>query len=188
MAVVYFKRYRMQIDLRNREIEPGEVPAAYRLHAWRRRLIPAHAEAKCNSFKNELDAHVFPSLAHPEGCLRLMREIESRSGFVPQATWLLTWIDPQTGRREHCGTVQGIHDQADLGSIQNIGIAAPHRGKGLGGLIIRHCLHGFQQVGVNFVGLEVTAVNLGAIRLYERIGFSTQRVVYKIVEVPTPKD
>ncbi len=112
-----------------------------------------------------------------------MREISTRQGFVPEATWLLTYIDPATGRRENCGTVQGIREQTDVGSIQNIGIVAAHRGKGLGSRIVNHCLQGFQDVGVQFVTLEVTAHNIGAFRLYERLGFKVLKVVFKSAEI-----
>jgi hypothetical protein len=44
-------------------------------------------------------------------------------------------------------------------------------------------LHGFQSAGLRRVFLEVTAQNDGAIRLYQRLGFSKARTVYKAVEV-----
>jgi hypothetical protein len=44
-------------------------------------------------------------------------------------------------------------------------------------------LGGFQRAGLQRAFLEVTAQNHGAIRLYQRIGFSKARTVYKAVEV-----
>jgi ribosomal protein S18 acetylase RimI-like enzyme len=186
MAVIYFKRLRMQIDVRTRQFTRLVPPPGYQLHPWQEKLLDAHADAKSRSFSDELDANLFPSLAEPEGCRRLMNEISCRQGFVPQATWLLTYQHPKTGRQENCATVQGIHDQYDIGAIQNIGVARGHRGLGLGSLIIQQCLQGFQQVGIRYVTLEVTAQNTGAIRLYERIGFRVQRIVFKIIEVGDP--
>lgn len=183
MAVIYFKRYRMQIDLQHSYFDHFKIPPNYRFHPWRAGLLDAHADAKSRSFGNELDSNVFPCLGDPEGCRKLMNEISCRQGFIPQATWLVTYHHPDTGRRENCGTVQGIHEQHDMGAIQNIGISQEHRGRGIGSLIIRHCLRGFQQVGVRFVTLEVTAQNTGAIRLYQRLGFEVKRTVFKIIEV-----
>jgi GNAT superfamily N-acetyltransferase len=187
MSVVFFKRYRMQIDLARHALEPVDPQAIrphYRFYPWQPRHLFAHAEAKLSSFRNELDANVFPCLADWDGCIRLMTEISNRQNFVPEATWLAGYWHPETGRREYCATVQGIRDQFNVGAIQNIGVAEPHRGKGLGSLIILHCLHGFQKVGVQFVNLEVTAQNTGAIRLYERLGFQILKTVFKIVELP----
>lgn len=183
MAVVYFKRLRMQIDLRDRPVFNPKVPPHYRLHPWQSRLLYAHGEAKFRSFRNELDANVFPCLADSEGCRRLMTEISNRQGFVPEATWLVTHVCPVTSKRENCATVQGIRDQFDVGAIQNIGVAQEHRNKGIGSLIVQQSLLGFQAVGINFVVLEVTAQNTGAIRLYERLGFKIQKTVFKVVEL-----
>ena len=183
MAIVFFKRYRMQYDLRGSSFDDLPKRSGYRFHAWKKHLLPAHAEAKFRSFRNELDANVFPCLGDADGCVRLMREISNRQGFVPEATWLATYHDPETGKRENCGTVQGIRESVDVGSIQNIGIVSGHRGKGIGSLIVMHSLKGFQSVGIKIVTLEVTTKNTGALRLYERLGFRVLRTVYKSVEM-----
>lgn len=183
MAIVFFKRYRMQFELSELNFDDPELPPGYKLCSWDRRLLSAHGEAKFRSFRNELDCNVFPCLGDADGCLRLMREISCRRDFVPLATWLLTYQDPATDRKENCGTVQGIRENVDSGSIQNIGIVAAHRGKQLGSLIVRQSLHGFQQAGMKVVTLEVTAKNTGAIRLYERLGFKIIRTVFKSVEL-----
>jgi len=186
MQVSYFKRYRMQIDLQEFGMrQPPPLPAGFALHAWNESLIEAHAHAKYLSFQNEIDCNVFPCLGDADGCERLMNEISSRSGFVPEATWLMTWTDPIEQRTQSIGTVQGIREQKDVGSIQNIGITAQFRGKGLGTAIVCSSLAGFAKVGVRFVTLEVTANNSRAHRLYERLGFRILKVVFKSAEVPS---
>ena len=52
---------------------------------------------------------------------------------------------------------------------------------GLGELLLRRALEGFQQAGLPRVYLEVTADNTIAIRLYERLGFRRARTSYKAV-------
>ena len=184
MPVVFFKRYRMQYDLRDAQFDAVELQQGFQLKPWDDSLMNAHAEAKFRSFRNELDANVFPCLGESDGCYRLMREIASRQGFVPQATWLATYTDPETGQTENCGTVQGIREKLDVGSIQNIGIVDAHRGKGIGSAIVLESLKGFQSVGIKIVTLEVTEKNSGAFRLYERLGFRVLRTVFKSVEIP----
>ncbi len=176
----------MQIDLQELGGFPDpELPTGFRLNAWSDSLIEAHAQAKFLSFQNEIDCNVFPCLGNAEGCERLMNEISSRGGFVPEATWLMTYADPITARTLSIGTVQGIREQKDVGSIQNIGITDPFRGKGLGTAIVRKCLNGFAEVGVRFVTLEVTANNSRAYRLYERLGFRILKIVFKSAEIPS---
>src|SRR6267142_4718716 len=76
----YFKRFRMEIDLQVRLPAP-ELPPGYHLVPWQDALLEKHAETKYQSFLDELDATVFPSLGSREGCSYLMREICGKSGF-----------------------------------------------------------------------------------------------------------
>ena len=150
---------------------------------WDNGLVKAHAEAKFRSFRHEIDANVFPCLGDRNGCLRLMSDISNKAGFLGPATWLIRY---EGGfRRQFCGTIQGIRDVANIGSIQNLGIVPEHRGLGLGTVLLMNALAGFQAAGLGRAYLEVTAQNDAAIRLYQRLGFNKSRTVYKAVEVLT---
>jgi GNAT superfamily N-acetyltransferase len=182
MGIVYFRRYRMEIDLALPLFERPAAPAEYRLAAWNDRLLDVHAQTKYQCFHWEMDANVFPSLSTKDGCRRLMTEIARRNGFVPEATWLLEYW-PSGGRRpEPCGTIQGVAEDK-VGAIQNVGVTSKHRGLGLGTLLLWQSLAGFQAAGIERVFLEVTAQNSGACRLYERLGFKRTKVVYKASDV-----
>jgi hypothetical protein len=63
MSVSYFKRYRMELDLRGRRFLPVFVPPGYRLLTWQPAMVENHAIAKFESFRNEIDAGVFDCLA-----------------------------------------------------------------------------------------------------------------------------
>ena len=182
MDLAYFKRFRMEIKLAGRDLTPTPVPRHYYFLPWEESLLDAFARAKYRSFRNELDANVFPCLSEFEGCRRLMAEIVRKPGFLPEATWLAVYSPGGQSRPEYCGTVQGVRDKHGLGAIQNLGIAPEHRNAGLGTSLLLRSLAGFHRAGVRRVYLEVTAQNQGAIRLYRRIGFATIRTVYKAVE------
>lgn len=182
MGLTYFKRFRMEFDLSGSISDTRTVPAGYEFLPYASELLREHATAKYVSFKSELDANVFPCLGRRDGCLRLMREISSRAGFVPEATWLCRYRDPVSGRPEPIGTVQGLQLEG-WGAIQNLGIDPAHRGKGLGSLLLGWAADGFRKVGLHKMHLEVTTDNTAAIRLYERMGFRKAQVVYKAAEV-----
>ncbi len=181
MSVSYFKRFRMEFDLRLRRSIPILVPSGYRLLAWHPELLPDHAEAKYLSFRNEIDADVFDCLAELPGCQRLMTEISEKDGFLPEATWLAIY----TGGNdiECCGTIQGIRATHKFGAIQNVGVTPAHRGRGIGTAMIHAALAGFQQVGLPRAYLEVTAQNDGAVKLYQRLGFRRTKTLFKAVEL-----
>jgi len=183
MGVTYFKRFRMEVSLTDPLFAIGQLPSDYRLVAWDDTDVAAHSEVKFRSFCYEIDANVFPCLGDREGCQRLMGEIARRESFVPQATWLLQYHGGGLGRSENCGTIQGIVDSSGMGSLQNVGVTPLHRGRGLGTHLMYQSLLGFREIGLQRAALEVTAQNLGAVRLYERLGFRRVKTVYKVAEV-----
>lgn len=183
MGLTYFKRYRMEFDLTRPLFPVCQLPSGYRFVAWDDSLLKAHARTKYRCFRYELDANVFPSLGHIDGCLRLMRQITRQEGFLRGATWLLEYDDPVEQRKELCGTIQGVRTRKGIGSVQNVGIVPEHRGRGLGTILLRKSIEGFRQAGLKRVSLEVTAKNVRARRLYRRLGFRSVRTVYKTAEV-----
>jgi GNAT superfamily N-acetyltransferase len=178
----YYKRFQMEIDLCRWQRPALAVSPGYRLLSWSPDLVHDHAEVKYHSFRDELDSVVFPCLGEMESCLRLMYEISERDGFVPEATWLAEYRPPSSRSPEPCGTIQAIRTQRGRANIQNIGVTPHHRGHGVGAALIVASLHGLQQVGVFRVGLEVTADNDAAVRLYRRLGFRVVKTVYKARE------
>src|ERR1700677_3913178 len=115
-SVIYFKRYRMEIDLLQSLPALAELPTGYFFVGWDEALLPLHAEVKFRSFVQEIDSTVFPSLATRQGCSRLMKEIRHKAGFCAEPTWLIA------PREETCRTVQGVRAQSGFGANQNLGI------------------------------------------------------------------
>ena len=183
MGLTYFKRYRMEIGLTGRDFSRPAVPAGYRLLPWSQSLVEAHAEVKHLSFRDEIDANVFPCFNELSGCQRLMNEISGKAGFLPEATWLAVATDRFGDEEEYCGTVQGIRARTGMGALQNLGITPEHRSRRLGTSLLFRSLEGFRRAGLTRVYLEVTADNEGAIRLYRRLGFSVAKTVFKAAEV-----
>jgi ribosomal protein S18 acetylase RimI-like enzyme len=182
MSVSYFKRFRMEIDLRRRSFAQFAPPPGYRLLAWRPDQLAEHAEAKYHSFRYEIDADVFSCLGDSEGCYRLMSEISDRDDFLPEATWLAAYVGDGFEPVEYCGTIQGVRAASRLGGIQNVGITPRHRRRGVGSALVAAALQGFQQVGLPRAYLEVTCQNEPAVRLYKQLGFQRTKTLYKAVE------
>jgi len=190
MTWTYFKRYRMEIALRQRTLIEPPTPPGYMFLPWREELLDIHARVKHLSFREEIDAQVFPCFLDEGSCRRLMLAIVRKPGFLPDATWLAVFSHQREGKiqQEFCGTIQGIYDEdTKIGSIQNVGVIPAHRDRGIGQGLLYRCLLGFQKAGADRVSLEVTAENIGAIRLYQRVGFEIVRTVYKVAEVPTTR-
>lgn len=179
MDSTYFKRFRMESPRGGPDLR-ADLPAGYRFVPWNEDLLDVHARTKHRAFRDEIDAVVFPCLGDLEGCRRLMREIRRKPGFAPAATWLIVHGDG-LATLQWCGTIQGVVDATGVGMIQNVGVVPGHRGLGLGACLVAQAVAGFRRFGTPVTGLEVTADNSRAVRLYQRLGFRRIRTVYKVV-------
>lgn len=199
MAVTYYKRFRMEIDLGRTTLEVPMLPPGFVFVPWQAPLLERHAVAKFASFRGEVDSELFPSLGELSGCRDLMSEIVQRASFIPQATWLIG-RDGRDDRKPSappaypvdcrepagdCGTIQGVVQLGGWGAIQNVGVTPDCRGLGLGRSLVLRCLAGFREAKVPQVYLEVTARNTPAVALYRSVGFRLARTTYKAVDRPT---
>ncbi len=182
MSVLFCRRLRLEIDLSQRKLDEPLLPDGYRWMQWSPELLERHATVKFRCFQQEQDSRIFRSLRELSGCQHLMEYISQHEQFAPNATWLL--VAQATLNREpiDCGTVQGIAAALDFGAIQNVGILAEHRGRGLGRALLQKSLCGFQESGLNHVSLEVTAANAAAIRLYVSLGFRLTKTLFREVD------
>ncbi|MFO0809345.1 MAG: GNAT family N-acetyltransferase [Gemmataceae bacterium] len=174
----YFKRFRMELDLRRPVLAVPPLPDNYFWLPWDNSLLNAHACTKAECFHGEIDVDVFHSLGSEDGCRQLMRAIQLKPGFLPGATWLIGYGS------EFVGTVQGVRERSGWGAIQNLGVIPSHRGRGLGTALILQAIAGFQTACLPGVYLEVTASNDPAVQLYRKVGFRCRKTVYKAVEQP----
>ena len=172
-AVSYFKRYKMEVDLS--DLPPLALAADFHLMPWSEAVLPAHAAVLYDSFHQEIDAVIFPSLSSPSGCVTLMNVVSRRLNFLPGATWLAI------GPGGPCGAIQGLQERGGVGAIQNVGVTPAWRGRGVGEALVLQTLHGFRRAGLGRALLEVTAQNEGAQRLYRRLGFRRSKTLYKAV-------
>ena len=175
MAITYFKRFRMEVELGEWLPEPT-LPDGYQWIGWNDSLLALHADIQFRCFWSELDSSVFPCLGDRQGCLRLLRQIRNKPGFLAAATWLVACGN------DVCGTIQGVIEPRSLGSIQNLGVVPEHRGLRLGRALVLKSLAGFRQHGVNRTCLEVTAENSCAINLYRSLGFRKAKTLYRTSE------
>jgi predicted GNAT family acetyltransferase len=175
-AVSYFKRYKMEVDLR--DLPPLVLPFDFQLAPWSEGVLAAHAEVLYDSFHQELDSVIFPSLSSPSGCVTLMNVVSRRLNFLPGATWLAV------GPAGPCGAIQGLCERGGVGAVQNVGVTPAWRGRGVGEALVLQTLHGFRRAGLGRALLEVTARNEAAQRLYRRLGFRRSKTLYKAVPDP----
>ncbi|MER3415027.1 MAG: GNAT family N-acetyltransferase [Gemmataceae bacterium] len=173
MALTYFKRFRMVIDPRQAAPVP-ELPPGFFWVPWSEDLLDVHAQVHHEAFRDEIDAYLFPSFMHLAACRRLIQDIRNKPGFLPDATWIVACAE------QSCGTIQSICDEDGRGSIQNVGVVPAYRQRGLGKALVLKALEAFRLRGLTEAVLEVTAENEPAVQLYQRLGFRTKKILFKL--------
>jgi ribosomal protein S18 acetylase RimI-like enzyme len=182
MSLQYFKRFRMEFDL-GHAFPAADLPRGFAWGAWNPAEVDRHAWVKFLSFRDEVDADVFPCLSDYTGCFRLMSDISEQTQFAAAATWLIA--HEHDGTSLDCGTIQGMAVTDALGAIQNVGVAPEFRRRGIGRALVLKSLAGFRSLGLKRVYLEVTAANYPAVELYRNIGFHITRTMYRSAEFET---
>ena len=66
MAITYYKRFRMEIDL-DGPLQTLALPPQFSWVSWDESLLEQHAEVKFLAFHEEIDSHVFPCLGDRHG-------------------------------------------------------------------------------------------------------------------------
>jgi GNAT superfamily N-acetyltransferase len=194
---IYFKRHRMELDLRYSR-PSSELPPGFYWVPWENGVLDLHAQVKFQCFSSEMDACVFPALSTLAGCRDLMAAIATQPAFCPSATWLVAGkafnrrsLEARNDKSVLLGltsdvcvaTVQGLLDANRYGGIQNLGVIDGFRGLGIGWAILLKSLEGFAASGARRAFLEVTAKNELAVRMYRRLGFRSVKTIYREVDV-----
>jgi ribosomal protein S18 acetylase RimI-like enzyme len=107
------------------------------------------------------DRHYVP-IAHDDW----VRWMTGDSEFDPSVWWLA----------ERDGALAGCALHWSSGWLKDLAVRASERGRGIGAALVETGFAEFTRRGLRRVGLKVDADNpTGAIRLYERLGFKTER-------------
>ncbi|WP_407561950.1 GNAT family N-acetyltransferase [Streptomyces sp. 184] len=101
--------------------------------------------------------------------------------------WSLVWIAHLDGVGD-VGALLARNDREAMGWIPTLGVLADARGRGLGGLLLRHAFAVFAERGRDVVGLGVDTDNeSGAPALYERHGMAVHFAVHTWeITLPAP--
>ncbi len=114
----------MELDLRHWPGFKLRLPNDYRLVPWSPWLLEKHAAVKYYSFRDEVDAQVFPCFGDYASCRHLMNNIQAKKGFLPEATWLIQFVGEMLPHYtiEHDETIEQDGGQQDGGneSVQQL--------------------------------------------------------------------
>lgn len=186
-------RLRMELDLWSRPTVAPAAVAGYRVFPWRWEDCADHARVLFRSFEHSPDSEIIPSFRSLSGCVRLVNMVAHNDFFWSSATFLARQViaTPQAqpngwaanssvsglsrSQRDPNGApaavIQIMGDIPGRVNLQNIGVSAAHRGKGLGRHLLERSIQVLRGWGISRMGLEVTESNEPALALYRSLGF-----------------
>ena len=74
-----------------------------------------------------------------------------------------------------CGLILSSHVADDVGHVTQVCVSPDWKGRGVGYELVRSAMVAMTDAGCDHVSLTVTASNVGAIQLYQRLGFRATR-------------
>ena len=155
-------------------LEPGRLAAGIAIEPWSHRAQERAAHLIAAAYESHVDSTINDQYRSVAGARRFLLNIVQYPGcgsFFPPGSVVAV--------REGTGELVGL-SLASLvapmvGHITQICVLPSTRGTGVGYELLRRSLAGIRALGCRKVSLTVTAENREAIRLYEQVGFTTER-------------
>jgi ribosomal protein S18 acetylase RimI-like enzyme len=148
--------------------------------------FPADVSVRPYAGADAHDLHAFLELAYAQNHERIepfeqwLHFMTGHGDFEP-ACWHLA---ESGGSLAGCCLTWAPYENG--GWVKDLAVHPAHRRRGLGEALLHHAARAYREAGVTRVGLKVESDNpTGAPRLYERLGYRTDRV-YAILELPDP--
>ena len=170
-----FRRYFMQMDLAGyKPLLLDQLPAGLAMRPWNEADFTPAAHLIAGAYAGHLDSRINDQYQSIAGSMRFLHNIIRFPGcgrFDPAASRVL--VQSQTGALKGVLLCSQVKD--DVAHITQICVAPEWQGRGLGGRMIEDCALYLDKRGFRAATLTVTQQNVGAVRLYERLGFTRLR-------------
>jgi ribosomal protein S18 acetylase RimI-like enzyme len=166
-------RHYMRRELADPVPEPLPLPQGVALRALKREDLAAAAEIIYQSHQRSVDAALNMTYATPATCRAFVETLVVRSGcgqFDAEASRFAC------GPRGPLGVLIASRLSRTNGHVCQVSVAPSAQENGLGAALVSRSLQAFRTEGLASATLSVTASNERAHRLYERFGFTVQRV------------
>jgi ribosomal protein S18 acetylase RimI-like enzyme len=153
---------------------PAKPPSGAIITGWTESMQDQTARLIAGAYQGHIDSRINDQYRSPGGARRFLTNIVQYPGcgtFFRPASYAA--IDVAT--RQLRGISLASLVASDCGHITQICVSKAEQGTGLGYELMRQSMVALTAHGCRAVSLTVTASNESAIRLYQRLGFSSRR-------------
>ena len=152
---------------------PEREPEGIVIAPWTEAKQDDSARLVAAAYRGHIDSEINDQYRSPSGSRRFLSNIVQYPGcgtFFAPASFAAS--EAKSGL---CGVSLTSLVARDTGHITQICVSPSQRGRGLGYSLLRRSLLALAAHGCRTVGLTVTSSNIGAIRLYQQMGFTDRR-------------
>ena len=165
----------MEVDLTAASRLPiGRAAREVVVDSWSERKQDEAASLIAAAYQGHVDSEINDQYRSPGGARRFLLNIIQYPGcgsFFQPASFIA--LDAKTGKLN--GICLSSLVQNDVGHITQVCVSKAVRGSGVGYELVRRSLEALAKQGCRKASLTVTAANVEAIRLYERMTFRKVR-------------
>lgn len=170
---VYTRQF-MLLDLQHSTSARPGASAGMRLDRWTDRYFEPCARLIYLAYANHIDGEINDQYRSRAGALRFLKNIILLPGcgqFVAGASFVLR----QPGSDDLVAAVLTSEVSPGVGHTTQICVLPGYQGHGLGRMLMQTSAEALRAMKFRELTLTVTAQNLSAVRLYEKLNFTTIR-------------
>jgi ribosomal protein S18 acetylase RimI-like enzyme len=167
-----YTRQFMLLELAATNFSAAPLSVGLRIERWNERAMQACARLIHLCYASHIDGEINDQYCSEAGATKFLKNIVLLRGcgqFQPEASFLLR--SPAEDRL--VGVVLTSAVANGVGHTTQICVLPGYQGKGLGRRLMETSIEALRARGFHALSLTVTAANSTAVRLYERLGFST---------------
>ncbi len=168
---LYMRQF-MLLELAATNFSAAPLSVGLRIERWNERAMQACARLIHLCYASHIDGEINDQYRSEAGATKFLKNIVLLRGcgqFQPEASFLLR--SPAEDRL--VGVVLTSAVANGVGHTTQICVLPGYQGKGLGRRLMETSIEALRARGFHALSLTVTAANSTAVRLYERLGFST---------------
>ncbi len=151
------------------------LQAGLRLEKWNERQMPQVADLIHLAYANHVDGEINDQYRSRAGAMKFLKNIVMMPGcgqFETQASFVLREV-----ASEHIVAVVLTSMVAPgVGHTTQVCVLPGFQGHGLGRRLMLESLAALRKIGATELSLTVTCANMGAVKLYESLGFRVVKV------------
>jgi ribosomal protein S18 acetylase RimI-like enzyme len=167
-----YTRQFMLLDLHKKAEHVPGINSGLRLDRWHDRFFESCAKLIYLAYANHVDGDINDQYRSRHGALKFLKNIVLLPGcgqFQPAASFVLR----HPGSDDLVGAVLTSEVAPGVGHTTQLCVQPGFQGHGLGRILMQTSAEALRVLKYNELTLTVTSENHTAVRLYERLGFST---------------